>query len=241
MSNPNRVIKVIVINDLVCPYCYIGHKELLIVVSECSDLPVSIEIEYRPFHLTAIPEDAPVNKKEYFLNKFGPEKLAAMRKALLTWAEQIGLSFNLDDGVIASTIRAHRLSIKAYRLGGQDLQLPFLSAVFKAYTSDAEDLGSMDVLGEAAESAGVMKKQEAIEFLKGEELKDEVVKMAEAAKGKGVKGVPVTIIDGKWVLSGGQKAEVFVQIFKKLASATPDASSPLPDDVEETSPCKDTP
>lgn len=119
---------------------------------------------------------------------------------------------NVQDGVISSTLGAHRLTVKAYRLGGQRLQLPLLTAIFKAYTTDAKDIGSLEVLGDAAESAGVMSKQEAIEFLKGDELKDEVVKMAEAAKVNGIKGVPITIIEGKWALSGGQKAEVFVQV-----------------------------
>jgi predicted DsbA family dithiol-disulfide isomerase len=113
---------------------------------------------------------------------------------------------------MSSTVRAHRLSVKAYRLGGQHFQLPLLSAIFKAYTSDSEDIGSLEVLGEAAEVAGFMSKQEAIEFLKGDELKEEVLQMADAAKEKGVKGVPLTIIDGKWALSGGQKAETFVQV-----------------------------
>jgi predicted DsbA family dithiol-disulfide isomerase len=119
---------------------------------------------------------------------------------------------NFDDGVLSSTVRAHRLSMKAYRLGGQILQIPLLAAIFKAYTTDSKDIGSLDVLGDAAESAGVMSKEKAIEFLKGDELKEEVLKMAESAKANGVKGVPLVIIDGRWALSGGQKAEIFVQV-----------------------------
>jgi predicted DsbA family dithiol-disulfide isomerase len=128
------------------------------------------------------------------------------------------LNRKLQEGVIPSTIRAHRLTMKAYRLGGQLLQLPLLSAIFQASTSEAKDIGSLDVLSDAAETAGVMSKQQAIEFLKGDELKEEVIKMAEDAKLNGVKGVPITIIEGKWALSGGQKAEVFVQASGLLLS-----------------------
>lgn len=135
------------------------------------------------------------------------------------FSSRLGLSLtpsvfnsNFNHGVMSSTVRAHRLIMKAHRLGGQRLQLPLLSAIFKAYTCDSKDIGSFDVLGDAAESAGVMSRQEAIEFLKGDELKEDVVKMAEAAKGNGVKGVPLVIIDGRWALSGGQRAEIFVQV-----------------------------
>jgi predicted DsbA family dithiol-disulfide isomerase len=129
---------------------------------------------------------------------------------------------------MASTVRAHRLSVKAYRVGGQRLQLPFLSAVLKASACDGKDIGSIDVLSSIAEEVGVMSKQEAIEFLKGDELKEEVMNMAESARGNGVKGVPVTVIDGKWALGGAQKAEVFVQIFRKLAAAAAVGSAPSP-------------
>jgi len=231
----SRSIKITVINDLVCPFCYIGHKELLSAVAQCAGLPVTFEIEYRPFRITTVPEGSSVDKKTYYLNKLGLEKYESVGKVIQEWGDRLGLNLNLQDGVISSTIRAHRLTMKAYRLGGQLYQLPLLSAIFKAYTSEAKDIGSLDVLSDIAESAGVMSKQEAIEFLKGDELKEEVLKTAENAKLNGIKGVPITIIEGKWMLSGGQKAEVFVQIFEKLASTAPgSAPSPFPDPVVET-------
>lgn len=224
----SRIIKITVISDFICPFCYIGHTELSLAVSQCADLPISVEIEYRPYSLTVVPDGAPLDKKEYHLNKLGPEKLEKIGKALKEWSDNLGLAFKLNEGVVSSTVRAHRLTAKAYRLGGQRLQLSVLTALFKAYTSDAKDIGSLEVLGDIAESTGLMAKEGAIEFLKGDELKDEVMKMAEDAKGNGIKGVPITIIDGKWALSGAQKAEVFVKIFEKLASAGPDSSAPSP-------------
>jgi len=50
------------------------------------------------------------------------------------------------------------------------------------------------------------------------------------ARAKGVTGVPFTIIDGKWAVSGGQTAPVFVKIFSKLAEApgSPPSKSSTP-------------
>lgn len=36
--------------------------------------------------------------------------------------------------------------------------------------------------------------------------------MCKDARSKGIKGVPVIIIDGKWAISGGQSSDVFIQV-----------------------------
>lgn len=202
----------------------------MLAVKQCAGLPVQFDIEYRPYRLmTHIPEDAPLDKKEWYAAKFGNNQ-EGRAKATREWAAKLGLTINFG-GVIPSTLRAHRLSIKAYRLGGQTSQLALLTSLFKAFCTDNKNIGDFDVLGDVAEEAGVMKKEDAIAFLKTDELTAEVEKMANDAKSHGVKGVPVAVIDGKWAVSGGQKSECYVQIFKKLAESAPDpatAEIPLP-------------
>lgn len=97
---------------------------------------------------------------------------------------------------------------------------------------------------------------QAIEFLQSNLHEDEVLKMTEEAKAKGITGVPVYVIDGKWVLKGGQSASVFievdspfiphrvtisysVQIFKKLASGASSSrgSSPFMPQLHTTTQC----
>lgn len=36
--------------------------------------------------------------------------------------------------------------------------------------------------------------------------------MSDDARSKGITGVPMTIIDGKWAVSGGQSSDVFIQV-----------------------------
>jgi hypothetical protein len=36
--------------------------------------------------------------------------------------------------------------------------------------------------------------------------------MCDEARAKGITGVPLVVIDGKWAVSGGQSSEVFVQV-----------------------------
>lgn len=221
-----KVIKVTVINDIVCPFCYIGHVEIQTAIERCSDLPVHFDVQYRPYQTTNnIAEDHPVDKRTYYRNKLGDAKLEASVNAIKTWADRIGLDISLTDGLLSSTTRAHRLSIKAFMIGGQQLQLPVLTRLFKAYCTTHEDIGDLNVLGEIAEETGVMPKEEAIEFLKSDALKEEVNKMTGDARTVGVKGVPITIIEGKWTVHGAQPADTYVQIFRKLASSAPDSAS----------------
>ena len=59
---------------------------------------------------------------------------------------------------------AHRMSLKAYLLGGQDLQLLYCTNLYKAFWGESEDIGDTNVLGEIAKTSGVMSKEEVCRF-----------------------------------------------------------------------------
>jgi predicted DsbA family dithiol-disulfide isomerase len=48
--------------------------------------------------------------------------------------------------------------------------------------------------------------------LKSDDCLEKVNNQVAEARAKGVTGVPFTIIDGKWAVSGGQSAPVFVKV-----------------------------
>jgi predicted DsbA family dithiol-disulfide isomerase len=48
--------------------------------------------------------------------------------------------------------------------------------------------------------------------LKSDECLEKVNRQVAEAREKGVTGVPFTIIDGKWAVSGAQSAPVFVKV-----------------------------
>ncbi len=63
-------------------------------------------------------------------------------------------------GVMSTSTRGHRLSRKAFHLGGEHLQTPLLCAVFKAHLEEGKDIGDIDVLSDIAASVGMMTKDE---------------------------------------------------------------------------------
>ncbi|KAK7690782.1 hypothetical protein QCA50_005882 [Cerrena zonata] len=121
------------------------------------------------------------------------------------------------EGVITQTTLAHRLLTKAWHMG---------EGLFKAYFEDAKNVGDIQVLAEIAASVGLLSEKEAVKFLQSDEYLSEVEKQMVEVRRKGVTGVPFVVIDGKWAVSGGQNAETYVQIFKKIGKS--DKPSPVP-------------
>ncbi|KAF5327274.1 hypothetical protein D9619_004240 [Psilocybe cf. subviscida] len=236
-----RVVKLTVVTDFACLNCCVGQHELLDAIAYSKDvlhLPLDFELEHLPFRLinsTLLPENGPiVGRQEFLLKHIGEEKLTKLKAAISKWAveKNVPISFR---GVMSQTTRAHRLCQKAYKIGGQKLQVPLLCAVFKAHMEDEQDIADINVLADLAANAGTMTREEAIAFLESDELEKEVNSMCAEARSKGITGVPMTIIDEKWAVSGGQSSDVFVQIFKKLAAAgahkSPSPFSPVADAV----------
>lgn len=128
------------------------------------------------------------------------------------------------------TISAHRLIAKAYEIGGPAAQAAVITPIFRAYHEDELDISDPEVLADAAEQADIMSREEALSFLKSDDCLEKVNNQVAEARAKGVTGVPFTIIDGKWAVSGGQSAPVFVKIFSKLAEtpAVPPSQSSTP-------------
>lgn len=217
MTAAQKVVNLVVIGDLICPWCYIGEKEMERAIDAVKDLPLTIKVEHRPYQLQpSLPEDQAIVKREWYLNRFGKDKFAMFEQMVTTRGSQLGLNISYD-GTITQTIRAHRLSLKALKVGGQERQEAFLNAVHKAYFEQGKNLGDFEVLSELAEASGLMSKEQATKFLETDECREEVINMMAEARKKGVTGVPFTIVDGRWAVIGGQTADVYIQIFKKLA------------------------
>ncbi|THV02882.1 hypothetical protein K435DRAFT_652692 [Dendrothele bispora CBS 962.96] len=165
MSAFNRKVKLTVINDIICPNCGIGQHELLSAISYCQEvlhLPLTFEVEFMPFRLiptTLLDENTKVPKDEFFTGTFGKEKYDALQGAIAKWADEkkIPIAFK---GMMSQSTRAHRLSRKAYLVGGQEKQLPLLCALFKAFLEDGKDIADPNVLSDIAQEVGVFSKEE---------------------------------------------------------------------------------
>ncbi|EKM78590.1 hypothetical protein AGABI1DRAFT_114213 [Agaricus bisporus var. burnettii JB137-S8] len=237
-----RVVKLAVVSDFVCTSCYIIQHELTTAIDYCKrmELPLEFQFQHIPFRLigpNCLKPNTTITKSKFYDCLLGEERGASLRRNVAKWAEEknIPISFN---GLVGQTTGAHRLCFKAAQVGGQELQLKLITALFEAHLIHDKDTSDVNVLADTADSVGVMTRDEALEFLETDEFDAEVKKIADAARTKGISGVPITIIDGKWAVSGGQSADVFIQIFKKLAACGINSSpSALPGPAVPTQIC----
>jgi len=216
---PERTIKVSVVSDLTCPWCYVGTKEIDLAIQKLdlpTDTSIKFELEHKPYLLhPTMPDDESRKQREYFTAKVGSDKAEKVYAILKARGEEVGIKFH-DDGIMCSTWRGHRLLLLAWNKGGSDTQIKLLDALYRANFERGENLGDIDVLARYAEEVGLMPKSEAVEFIKSDELRADVQRMVTCAQRMGVSGVPFTVVDGRWAISGGQTSEVYYKIFEKL-------------------------
>ena len=207
-------MKVEIWSDHVCPFCYIGKKQFengLAAFAHNSQ----VEIKWRSFQLDPSMQYEPGKTiQEVLAEKKGINgdhaKQLIMRVS--ESAKQIGLEFNLDEAIPANTFHAHRLSHLAAQF---DLQHEMEERLFRAYFTEARNIGDIATLFELGVSVGLPAK-EIREVLETNTYSAEVNNDVIEAGKLGIRGVPFFLIDNKYVISGAQP---FVQFTHALETA----------------------
>ena len=214
--NAKPTLKISVISDVVCPWCYIGKRRLEAAVDKLSDR-FNFDIEYFPFELNPQMPASGLNQKEYLYKKFGgEERYQQLTGHVSNIAGQEGLSFNYQSQTISpNTRKAHRL-IQLAKEDKKHLQL--VEAFFKAYFTDGVDLSKDENLIRIAENCG-MDSQKVTNFLKGNEGEAEVEVAERQWQNAGVTGVPFYVIDNKYGISGAQSPDSLIEAFSEIGSA----------------------
>ncbi|WP_042477036.1 DsbA family oxidoreductase [Bacillus ndiopicus] len=202
-------------SDYVCPFCYIGKKQLEKAL-EVSGYTEQIEVQYKSFLLDPT---TPVDSEESI---YGPlaakynmsiEQTKAMTQNVAERAKEVGLQYDFDRMKTANTIKAHRLAKWAEEQGkGAEMNERLLQAHFL----DGLAIGRADVLVALAEEVGLNGEQ-AKEMLAGDEYKEEMYSDIEIARQLGVRGVPFFVIDNKYGISGAQPQHLFEETVEKAA------------------------
>ncbi len=206
-------IKIDVVSDVVCPWCYIGKRRLEKAVGELSDT-YDFDIEYHPFELNPTTPESGFNQREYLTKKFGGEdRYAEITDRVTGVAAEEGLNFDFSKQPISpNTRKAHSL-IQFARVEGK--QPAVKEAFMKAYFTDGVDLSKNENLINVAVQAGL--DAEKVEKVLADENAPIQVALAEQELSKlGISGVPFYIINNKYGISGAQSPETFMKAFQEI-------------------------
>jgi len=206
------MIKLDIISDPICPWCYIGKANLDRALAAHPDHPFLIE--WHPFQLNPDMPPQGMDRREYLELKFGGKEAAVKVYAEIAQkAEEAGLE--IDFAAIKrtpNTINAHRL---IHWAGIEGVQTFVVSALFRAYFVEGRDIGSNDVLCNIADVSG-MDADMVERLLKTDADIDEIRKRDAEARERGVRGVPTFIIANQSVLTGAQPADLWGQVIVEV-------------------------
>lgn len=212
-----RRMKIDFVSDVVCPWCVIGLRGLEQALERTGDA-VSAEIHFQPFELN--PDMAPEGEDvvAHIQRKYGstPDQAAANREVIRERAASLGFTMPglNQDRRIYNTFDAHRLLHWAELEGKQSA---LKHALFRAYFTEGRDPSDHDVLIALAAEAG-LDSDAARDVLESGRYAQEVRDAEHLWQSRGIHAVPAVIIDGKYLIQGGQPPEAFEQALRQIAA-----------------------
>ncbi|WP_293444510.1 DsbA family oxidoreductase [Planktotalea sp.] len=208
------MVKLDIISDPICPWCYIGKTLLDRALEAEPEHP--FEIEWHPFQLNPDMPLEGMDRRAYLEGKFGgKEQAVKVYGQIDQHARDVGLE--LDLGAIKrtpNTLNAHRL---IHWAGIEQRQSMVMSALFRAYFKEGRDIGEVEVLADLADTCGmdaalVQRLLATDEDLEGIREKDA------GFRKMGVNSVPTFIIAGQHAVPGAQSVEVWRSVITDIKS-----------------------
>jgi len=221
MSEPLRVD---VVFDFVCPWCYIGKRRLEAALNiwkaEHPGDPDPV-VHWLPFQLNPDIPAGGTSRREHQMSKHGPagpnpekqEHVAALGRRL-------GLAFELDRITVQpNTLDAHRLSGCAQRQGWQD---EMVEALFRAFFMQGISLNDNEALAGLAANMGFNWGQVAAYLASSTDVQA-VEQLELQARIAGIDMVPFFVFNGKVTVSGAHEVKVLLEAMEQ-ATTTETAS-----------------
>ncbi|HZP69226.1 MAG TPA: DsbA family oxidoreductase [Pseudolabrys sp.] len=213
---PNQQpVRIDVISDVVCPWCFIGKRRLERAIALNPDIPV--EVHYRPYFLNDwIPREG-ISREQYLTTKFGsPERYQGIAQRVRAAAASEGLDYAVDKiSRQPNTLDAHRLIRWADGIGKA---AEMKQRLMELYFTEGADLTNHAVLIRAAADVG-LDADDIREALASNKDVAEVEREALSAKEAGIEGVPCFIFAGKFAVSGAQAPEYLAEAIAQIAGS----------------------
>ncbi|CRL11293.1 Protein-disulfide isomerase [Phaeobacter italicus] len=208
------VVKLDILSDPICPWCYIGKTHLDKALAEAGDHP--FVIEWHPFQLNPDMPREGMDRRAYLEGKFGGKEGAVRAYApVVEHAEKAGLTISFEAMQrTPNTLDAHRL---IHWAGIEGKQNDVVDALFQAYFVDAKDIGDHEVLADIAAACG-MERDVTLRLLQGDTEVSEIRDRDAHSRKMGVSSVPTYIVANQHAVPGAQPPELWKQVIADIQS-----------------------
>ena len=208
------MIRLHVFSDPICPWCLIGKANLDRALESRPDH--MFVVDWHPFQLNPDMPPEGADRRSYLEAKFGGKDRAVQAYAsVMSAAEAAGVEIVLERiDRTPNTLDAHRL---IHWAGLEGRQNAVVSALFRAYFRDGQDIGQSAVLTSIADACG-MDGALVARLLASDADRDDLRARDADARQKGVRAVPTFVLGGQYVLQGAQPVTLWQQVIDDLAA-----------------------
>lgn len=219
-GGPGQLLTIEIWSDVVCPFCYIGKRELENALAKFAHRD-SVRVLWKSFELDPnAPARSTENTYAMLSRKYGMthEQAVERTRGVRERAAGLGLHYDFDKTVVGSSFDAHRLLQFAKTKGMGDAMKERL---FKAYFTEGKHIADQATLLALATEVG-LNAAEVEAALTSNAFTAEVRSDEEEARQLGISGVPFFAFDRRLAVSGAQTSEVFLQALEQAwAARTP--------------------
>lgn len=200
-------------SDVVCPFCYIGKRELETALARFPHRE-RVRVVWKSFELDPdAPDRAPHDTYGMLMERYRitREEAKARVAGVTQRAAGLGLRYDFEKVVVGSSLLAHRLLQYAKAQGKGDAMKERL---FRAYFTEGRHLADKPTLVALAKEAGLNADEVRYE-LEGDAWIREVRADEQEARQIGVSSVPFFAFDRRFAVGGAQSSTVFLQALEK--------------------------
>lgn len=213
MNDSENPLRIDIVSDVVCPWCVIGYRQLAEALKQTN---TEYEIHWHPFELnTNMPAEGQ-NLREHIMEKYGStkEESAASRDRMTEAGREVGFEFNYDDDTrMHNTFDLHQL----LHWGDQQGRMHDLKqALFAAHFTHGRNISDKAVLADIAAEIG-LDRSEALAVLEDQRFAKEVRDAEQHWQQQGIQSVPAMIFKDRYLVSGAQGVENYINILEQLA------------------------
>ena len=209
-----KPLKIDIVSDVVCPWCYIGKKRIEDALRLAAEVPV--EVDWRPFFLNPwVPREG-ISREDYLTTKFGSvDAYKGIAGRVVAAAGEEGLTYRPD--LVKrqpNTIDCHRL---IHWAGAKGKAAEMKQRLMELYFRDGGDLTDTEVLVKAAADVG-LDAEDVRKRLTTDEDVERISSQAQEASDKGISGVPTFVFAQKYAVSGAQPAEMLARAIRQVSA-----------------------
>jgi predicted DsbA family dithiol-disulfide isomerase len=206
------MVKLDIISDPICPWCYSGKTNLDRALEQIPDHPFTIE--WHPFQLNPTMPAEGMGRREYLEGKFGGKTGAVQAYApVVEAAGAAGLKIDFEGMQrTPNTIDAHRL---IHWAGIEGRQSFIVQRLFEAYFRDARDIGDHEVLADIADGCE-MDGAVIAKLLESDADIETMQKRDAHSREMGISSVPTFIVANQHAVPGAQPTEMWIKVMGEI-------------------------